>query len=164
MGSASHTNKLNKLEPLARGRRFHALVREDWLKNTKGVIGNAVHIERSLALAAPLDKKSPLVLKRTGGRGRMDVFVEVQEGNVLVAVVVEAKSSNWDSMTDPNFRRNVARHARQIWKYINSHLIDGVEVRAGIIYEAAPSDPARLLYLKEYFDSEFISLVFFNEA
>ena len=90
-------------ESLRRGKRFHKLIQDEWLKTAED--------------GRPEPERS---IKRLSGRmGRVDILVE--ELGDLVSVV-EIKASDWDKMTKVNVVRNARRQIRQIWSYVEAEL------------------------------------------
>lgn len=129
---------------LKRGKAFHAKVQADWKSTAEGL----VNTEKTIA-------------KPSGRVGRIDIHVDADEQ--LVAVV-EIKASDWDAMTDKAVRRNVKRHARQVWQYIQSQLAAAKEVSPGIIFSQRPSDPKRLATIEALFDAEDIPVAWEDES
>jgi len=63
----------------------------------------------------------------------------MEEGHT---VLVEIKASNWDKMAPHRVRPNALRHARQIWRYIESELADR-PVLPALVYPNEPKTPGR---------------------
>ncbi|MCH7474496.1 MAG: hypothetical protein IIA27_07465 [Gemmatimonadetes bacterium] len=100
-------------------------------------------------------------MKPSGRRGRVDVFVAVDDRLVAIA---EIKSSDWDAMTESAARRNVKRQARQIWDYIDSQLALGRDVSPGVIFPKRPESASRLALVETLFDAEGIPVVWYEES
>jgi hypothetical protein len=129
---------------LQRGRTFQRSVQADWLENARG----DVRVEKSIT-------------KPSGRRGRIDVFVDA--GDALVAVA-EIKASGWDRMTIVAVRRNVLRHARQVWDYIESQLAAGKEVSPGVVFSKRPTSARRLELVEALFEERGIAVVWQDES
>lgn len=138
--------KKSEPEPLRQGKQFHKEVQKDWLENAEG----DVTPEYS-------------VLKPSGRRGRVDVFVKTDQEDNLVAVL-EIKASDWDAMKPVAVRRNVKRQIRQIWSYINSQLYLGKGVSPGVKFPKRPQDPERLQIIESLFEEEGIPVVWKDES
>jgi hypothetical protein len=104
---------------LQRGKAFHLRLQADWEKSAAGGI----------------TREMPVV-KTNGRRGRIDVHA--QSDGPLVAVV-EINATEWDRMTVAAVRRNVARHARQVWDYVESQLAAANEGVARTHLSVAPA-------------------------
>lgn len=81
-------------------------------------------------------------LPRNGGGtgGWIDIRLLDESGGY--AVVVELKTPDWDRMTGHRVRPDALRHARQLWRYINSELED-YDVTPSLDYPSSPSDIER---------------------
>src|SRR5688572_651567 len=101
-----------KPEPpiLAAGKRFHKEVQEFW---------KAENDQRD-----PVDRQEQIEAEKglqswkTGRKGRMDVFVTIEEADYFVSVV-EIKNTDWDALNAQAVHRNVLRQIRQIERYID---------------------------------------------
>jgi hypothetical protein len=140
-------------EQLVHGKKFHKKIQTDWLKTAEGRVVPERH-----------------VLKKSGRKGRVDVFVDDENPDGSVAVV-EIKASDWDKMTDIAVRRNVRRQIKQVWDYIDSQIIKGdfvptgekKDVCPGIIFPKRPKDPDRKRLIEELFLEEGIPVVWDDE-
>lgn len=133
-------------ERLRRGKRFHRQVQEDWARTAEGTV-----------------TREHQVLRTSGRRGRIDVYVDA-EGDVAV---VEIKASDWDAMTERNVRRNVRRQIRQIWSYIETQLEEldkGRYISPGVIFRKRPTSPVRLQLIEEMFLEEGIAVAWEDET
>lgn len=111
------------------GKHYHAEVQQDWLGDDTidGVVQTEVHIK-----------------KPSGRPGRIDVFVDTKD-NLVVAI--EIKSTQWDKITEKNVRRNVRKHIRQVWDYMESLMgpdNEGTPVAPALLYKYKPADPAKV--------------------
>jgi hypothetical protein len=91
----------------------------------------------------------------------MDVYVDAEEGLVAVA---EIKATAWNRMTVDVLRRNVLRHAKQVWGYIESQLAEGKEVSPGIIFPRRPGSMRRLNLIEALFEERGIAVVWQDES
>lgn len=141
-------------EALKRGKAFHKKVQAVWEAEAEG----EVRSERG-------------VTKKTGRRGRVDIFVNDDDPNGCIAIV-EIKASDWDIMTKRAVRRNIRRQIRQVWSYIESQ-IDGENyvstgehksVSPGIIFSRKPNDVERLKMIEQLFIAEGIAVVWHDES
>jgi Holliday junction resolvase-like predicted endonuclease len=137
--------KGNKKEPgvLIRGKQFHKKVQKEWLDDAEGTIES----EKSM-------------VKKSGRRGRMDVFVRADDEMVAV---VEIKASDWDNMTVDAVKRNVQRQIRQVWNYIDSQLELGMDVCPGIVFPKRPRSSKRKKMIEQLFEGEGIPVVWDDE-
>lgn len=129
---------------LSQGKKFHKEVQSNWEQTADG------HIFSERSIKAPNGKK-----------GRVDIFVEVDGEYVAIA---EIKNSAWDLMTPEALRRNVKRHIRQVWKYIDSQLSKGKVVTPGIIFPNRPKETEVMLLIEKMFEEEGITAVWEDES
>lgn len=129
---------------LARGKRFHRAIAEEWRRTAEG----DVRVERAVTTPA-------------GRRGRIDVSVDADER--LVAVV-EIKDTDWNIMTPAAVERALRRHARQVARYVEARLAEGKAVSPGIVYAQAPRNPGRRERIEAYFDGELVAVVWQDEV
>jgi len=76
-----------------------------------------------------------------GKYGRIDIKLDQAEEGL--AVVVELKATNWDKMSSYRVRPNALRHARQLWRYVESELAEGHDVIPAMVYPVEPQTPGR---------------------
>ena len=141
--SLAQDGKRCEPERLRRGKSFHRHVQAEWKAGEGEVVS-----------------EKPVV-KPSGRRGRVDVFVAVDRRLVAIA---EIKSSDWDAMTESAARRNVKRQARQIWDYIDSQLALGRDVSPGVIFPKCPESPSRRALVETLFDAQGIPVVWYEES
>lgn len=130
---------------LRRGKALHKKMQADWIKTAKGKI----LIEKA-------------IIKPTGRKGRIDIFVD-DDGSRSVAVA-EVKATDWDKMTDSAVRRNIKRQVKQIWDYIESQLAEKKQISTGIIFPKRPKNKARMKLIEESFEAEGIPVVWQDET
>ena len=129
---------------LRRGRHFHDVVQTEWEKTAEGEV-----------------KRERGVVKPSGRAGRIDVRVVV--GDDLVSVI-ELKNSDWNGMSETAVRRNVRRHIRQVWEYIESQLNEGRDVSPGVVFPGRPTSPECLESIERMFEEEGIAVVWQDET
>ncbi|MCP5372237.1 MAG: hypothetical protein H6907_10950 [Hyphomicrobiales bacterium] len=114
-------------EPLKRGKAFQKVVQADFRDNSRD---GKVFAERSVAAAVGAGSRTA---------GRMDVFVGELDG---YAVILEIKATDWDRIKPANVRRNLWRHQRQLFRYIDTFMDGtGLDVCLGVIYPEPPRTP-----------------------
>jgi hypothetical protein len=75
-------------------------------------------------------------------------------------VIVELKASNWDQMTSRRVRPNALRHARQLWRYVETELdVLHHEVLPAIVYPVAPKTPGRKAEIEAILEERGIQVV-----
>jgi hypothetical protein len=108
------SDKSGFLKRRERGRRFERWERTQWNEEIE----------------------SEVATKWKGKRGRIDIrIVDEEEG---ISIVVELKATNWDMVAAHRIRPNVLRHARQIWRYIDTELNDNIDVVPALVYPSSP--------------------------
>ena len=111
---------------LKRGKEFQKIVQSDFKQNNKSGI---ICIERHVSFEG--------VSKLKQQKGRMDIFV-FEESDDFVTVL-EIKATDWDKIKYGNIIRNLYRHSKQLFNYIDKFMeIDKKSVCHGIIYPAPP--------------------------
>lgn len=136
----------NDREPksLHKGKQFHKKIQREWIDSAEGIV-----------------KPEKEIVKPSGQKGRIDIFVKSDEKLVAVA---EIKNSNWDIMKPDAVRRNIKRQAHQILNYIDSQLELGKDVSPGIIFPKRPKDNDRMNLIEQLFEEEGISVVWMDES
>lgn len=136
-----------QLERMEEGKAFHHAIQNDWLQHAEGVVRTEVEIT-----------------KPSGRKGRIDVFVDTDDN---LAVVVEAKSTNWDRIEFRNVRPNVLRHIRQVWDYLGAIMgpnNDGTPVSPALLYRNKPSDPVKVQLIDELCDQYSVQVAWQQDA
>ena len=139
---------------LRRGKAFHNLIQEEWLREAEGDVKPERHIT-----------------KPSGRKGRVDIFVKNEDPKSPIAIV-EIKATDWDRIKESNVRRNVLRQINQIWSYIESQIIQGKHVASGegkdvcpgVIFPKRPKDKKRMNRIEEMFLEEGISVAWHDET
>ena len=138
---------------LKKGRAFEARVKSGW--EGEGSEGTE-RFEEDIELLSGLTR-----MKRQRKHGRMDIFVN-DAGDFVV--IVEIKATDWDRILPANVQRNLSSHRRQVWKYIDKHIVgEHIDVYAGIIYPTAPKTPGLQERIEEYHGSYGLQVVWYDE-
>lgn len=91
------------IERLAAGQTFHRTIQRAFLTGLVDALGFP---ERQWRL-------------NTGGRGRVDLAVEV-DGDEQILVIIEIKGTDWDKIPATRLMRNLRRHLRQLQGYLDT--------------------------------------------
>jgi hypothetical protein len=98
---------LVRVERLTAGQAFHRTVQAAFLTGLAGASGF---------------RERPWRLIR-GGRGRVDLAVEV-DGDEQMLVIIEIKGTDWDAIPADRVMRNLRRHLRQLQGYLDTAIED----------------------------------------
>jgi len=113
-------------QALHRGKEFQKIVQSDFNQNNKSGI---LCIEKHVSF----EKMNSIRQKQ----GRMDLFVYDDADNYVS--IFEIKATNWDKIIDANIKRNLYRHSKQLFNYIDKFMkIDSKDVCHGVIYPFSP--------------------------
>jgi len=111
---------------LKQGKIFQRIVQLDYQKNS---IGGVANIEENVSFDYLANDK-----KR---KGRMDIIIHDDSNNSVT--IIEIKSTNWDKIKSKNIKKNLCRHSRQLFNYIDKFItVDNRTVGLAIIYPAPP--------------------------
>ena len=91
-----------------------------------------------------------------GRRGRVDIVVQSDPKMIGLGGI---KGTDWDKVKLHRVRRLALRHARQIRRYAENHLDEGLDVCPGVIYPKAPRSPAKKALVEETLNSKMIQCV-----
>ena len=143
-------------EPLRRGRLFHQMVQQGYVIGLDPTTGHARELR---------------VINRAGRAGRADLVImsdatpvpRVESGGFLVSVsplaetiIVEIKATDWDRIVASRIRATVARHARQLYRYLD-HALEKLDTGQcglacmAILYPKPPADRAIRALIEEIF-------------
>jgi hypothetical protein len=142
-------------EILARGKRFHDLVQEEWLSEANH---GKPHREYTL----------PQPIVGIARRSRLDLLVDELSDFVSI---IEIKSTDWDAVKPANRKKLLGSHRRQVWRYIDQyrarllerHPGSRMDVCPGMIYPSAPQTPDLRELVEEYLNGWAIQVVWFDE-
>jgi len=71
--------------------------------------------------------------------GRMDILIS-ELGDFVT--ILEIKATDWDRIKPRNIRRNLWRHQKQLFAYVDTCIeVDKLDVCLGIIYPRPPKTP-----------------------
>ena len=99
--------------------------------------------------------------KWKGKNGRIDIRVDELGGFVSV---IELKATDWDKILSHRIRVTALRHARQLWRYVEKEIEEGLDVCPGIIYSNQPSDSALEERITDILNNRFIQVVWRNQS
>ena len=121
------TNKqTNEPEQLKRGKVFQKIVQSDYEINSEG---GGVGIEEFVSFKGIIDIKQK--------SGRMDIIIHDPENDFVM--IMEIKATDWDKIKSKNIKRNLYRHGRQLFKYIDKFMkIDNKTVGLAMLYPKPP--------------------------
>ena len=139
-------------DPLRIGKAFGRLVASDY---PKGMAQGSAQPEATVTVP-------------TGRRGRIDLLLETDDGGRPLLVIVEVKSTDWDARAPHRVAPNLARHARQVWRYLDALLprLDTGElagVQAALVYPRRPSHPGRAEAIEQAVERQGITVLFYEE-
>ena len=135
-------------EILRRGKRFHKLVQQEWLDETKdGKPRPEFTIPQDIAGIAR--------------RSRLDILVD-ELGDFVS--IVEIKSTDWDTIKPKNRIKLLGSHRRQLWRYIDPYVDSGINVSPGMIYPAPPRTEGLRDIIEDYLNDWAIQVVWFHES
>ena len=116
---------MSEPEQLKRGKKFQKMVQNDFEHNSK---------DGKVSTEAFISFKE---LEKVGqNSGRMDIFIN-ELGDFVT--IVEIKATDWDKIKTKNIKRNLYRHQKQLFNYIDKYIeVDKLDVCLGIIYPNPP--------------------------
>ncbi len=119
----------NEPSQLRRGKEFQRIVQADFNKNSKG---GGVGIEEFVSF-----KDVPGIKKKSG---RMDIIIHNAAGENFV-MIMEIKATDWDKIKPKNIKRNLYRHSKQLYNYIDKFMtIDKLNVGLALLYPEPPKE------------------------
>ena len=132
-------------QQLKRGKQFQKIVQSDFnLNNKSGIICIEQHV--SFEDFGKLKQK----------RGRMDMFIYEDSDDFVT--ILEIKATDWDKIKPDNIKRNLYRHSKQLFNYIDKFMeVDKKDVCHGIIYPKPPN----IKGFREYIETNAIELYSF---
>jgi hypothetical protein len=139
-------------DPLRLGKEFGEKVASDY---PKGMTTGGAHSEVTVSIAGTR-------------RGRIDLLLDVDDSGKPLLVVMEVKNTDWDARAADRVRPNLARHARQVWRYLDALMprLDASELaglQAALVYPRRPSHPERAEMIEQSFGDHGISVEFYDE-
>lgn len=140
---STSTGLSDYLRRVERGKAYHFELQEDFKATSEGVV-TAERVCRLLS----------------GKIGRIDIHVQVDDEMVAV---VEFKKTDWDRMAPHRVRPNVRRHIRQVWRYIEALLEEGMEVCPSLVYSTPPTNAKHRELIETLCADECLTVVFADE-
>jgi hypothetical protein len=138
-------------EILKRGKKFQRIVQQDFANNTKD--GIALREETiSFKALNEIKQKS----------GRMDILI-TELGDFVT--ILEIKATDWDRIDSKNVKRNLYRHQKQLFNYVDKYLnIDKLDVCLGIIYPKPPRKKRLRQVIEKYLEDNYgVPAYWYNE-
>jgi hypothetical protein len=136
---------------LKRGKKFQEIVQKDFMNHT--VNSKAWKEERiSFEGLEHIKQKS----------GRMDILIT---GLGDFVTILEIKATDWDRIKSKNVKRNLYRHQKQLFNYVDKYLdIDKLDVCLGIIYPKPPRKKGLRKFIESYLEENYcVPPYWFNE-
>jgi hypothetical protein len=146
------SEELVVIERLAAGQAFHKTVQSAFLA---GLAGGSGFRERHWRLVR-------------GGRGRVDLAVEV-DGDKPMLVVIEIKGTNWDAIPADRVMRNLRRHLRQLQAYLDTAMEDmdtgrWDSVVAALLYPARPASAGVLATIEATAGQQAVQVAWYDDV
>ena len=133
---------MSEPEQLKRGKVFQRIVQDDFEKFSKN---GKVFSEAFVSF-----KELKKIKKRSG---RIDILIN--ELGVFVTIV-EIKGTNWDKIKPENIKRNLYRHQKQLFSYVDKYLdVEKMDVCLGIIYPKPPIKKGLRLFIEKYLENNY---------
>lgn len=129
------------------GKRFHKIVQNYWQSSNQ-----SGKLLKEKVLRSDHDINS-------SSRKRMDILVT--EMDEMVAIL-EIKNTFWEKIIPNNINRNLYRHQKQVWNYIEEYVNEGIDVCPGIIYPKRPNKELTK-FIEEYHGERGIVIVWFED-
>jgi hypothetical protein len=144
--------ELVAIERLTAGQAFHKTVQSAFLTGLAGASGFR---ERQWRLVR-------------GGRGRVDLAVEV-DGDEQMLVVIEIKGTDWDAIPADRVMRNLRRHLRQLQAYLDTAVED---MEAGqwegivgaLLYPARPASAETLARIEAVAGKQAVQVTWYHDV
>ncbi len=76
-----------------------------------------------------------------------------------LAGIGEVKATDWDRVRMERVRMLARRHARQVWRYIDAHTSQGLDVSPGLIYPKPPRSARKRALVESVLSERFIQCV-----
>jgi hypothetical protein len=140
------------IERLTAGQAFHKIVQAAFLTGLAGASGFK---ERQWRLIS-------------GGRGRVDLAVEV-DGEEQMLVIIEIKGTGWDAIPANRIVRNLRRHLRQLQAYLGTAIEDMETgqwegIAGALLYPARPASAETLATTEALAGEQAIQVIWYHEV
>ncbi len=127
---------------MLKGKVFQKKVQEDFKSNTKD---GKVISEKNISLKELKNAEQK--------HGRIDIFIE-EIGDFVT--IVEIKATDWDKIKSKNIKRNLYRHQKQIFKYIDRYVnVDHIDTCLGMIYPKPPKKKGLKQFIESYLENNY---------
>jgi hypothetical protein len=138
------------IERLAAGQAFHKTVQSAFLAGLAGASGFP---------------ERPWRLVR-GGRGRVDLAVEVDGGEQML-VIIEIKGTDWDAIPADRVMPNLRRHLRQLQAYLDTAIEDmdagkWEGIVGALLYPARPSSAEMLAMIEVIAGAQAVQVTWYH--
>jgi len=136
---------------LKRGKIFQKIVQEDFKLTSKN---GAVLPEK------PVSFENMEKIKQRSGR--MDILI-TELGDFVT--ILEIKATDWDNIKPKNIKKNLYRHQKQLFNYVDKFIdIDKTDVCIGIIYPEPPKKIGLRQFIDDYLDENYgVPAYWYNE-
>ena len=130
-------------ERFSRGKKFQKLVQADFERNTKD--GIARREQRIIfKMLEKIRQKS----------GRMDILIAELDDFVTI---LEIKATDWDRIKPKNIKKNLYRHQKQLFGYVEKYIeIDKMDVCLGIIYPEPPRNKGLREFIEKHLEENYL--------
>jgi len=138
-------------ELLKRGKKFQKIVQQDFTNNTR----DGIAIREETISFKGLNE----IMQKSG---RMDILI-TELGDFVT--ILEIKATDWDRIDSKNVKRNLYRHQKQLFNYVDKYLnIDKLDVCLGIIYPKPPRKKRLRQVIEKYLDDNYgVPAYWYNE-
>lgn len=129
-------------EQLKRGKIFQKIVQKDFKNHT--INGEACK-EKMISFEGQKDIKQKI--------GRMDILIS-ELGDFVT--ILEIKATDWDKIKQKNIKKNLYRHQKQLFKYVEKFTdVDKLDVCLGIIYPKPPRKKGLRQFIENYLEENY---------
>ena len=140
------------VERLTAGQAFHRTVQSAFLTGLAGASGF---------------RERPWRLIR-GGRGRVDLAVEV-DGDEQMLVIIEIKGTDWDAIPADRVLRNLRRHLRQLQAYLDTAIEDMEAGRwegivGALLYPGRPASAETLAVIETVAGAQAVQVTWYDDV
>ena len=140
------------VERLTAGQAFHRTVQSAFLTGLAGASGFK---ERQWRLIR-------------GGRGRVDLAVEV-DGDEQMLVIIEIKGTDWDAIPADRVMRNLRRHLRQLQAYLDTAIEDMEAGRwegivGALLYPGRPASAETVAMIEAVAGEQAVQVTWYDDV
>ena len=103
-----------------------------------------------------------------GGRGRVDLAVEV-DGDEQMLVIIEIKGTDWDAIPADRVMRNLRRHLRQLQAYLDTAIEDMEAGRwegivGALLYPGRPASDETLAMIEAVAGEQAVQVTWYDDV